>query len=238
MQSLTAKFFAAAGLSVLMSASVTAYAASAEVRAKKPIGVALSLSGTTGVGNGLGLNAHYNINKRVQFGVGVASSSWDGTESFEERQKEKYKNDGSANGGYKAEEAQYSASVVAAETKIFLGNSFNLSGALGSRSVRGKVVLNSDQDSSGNRESTYTANGIVTKFAIGNDFTFDNGFVLGVEWLGIAGGASNKSDFKNSDDQSESAALTASRADIKTFSDERMSAISLYLLGARIGWAF
>jgi hypothetical protein len=238
-RSFHSKCLAAAGLTALLITSVTAHAASSEVRAKKSFGVGASITGSTGVGTGLGLNVLYNVNKRLQVGVGLASSTWDATEYMDAAQDEKYKKEtASTDNTYTTREATYNASVISAEARVFLGNSFNISGAVGSRSVQGDLVVGSDTDASGDRESTYRAQGIVTNIAVANDWTFDNGVTLGVDWAGISSGFSNSSDTKADDNDAATTSQTTARKDLQQFADKRLGSSVLHVLGLRAGWMF
>lgn len=229
--------FATVTLLSLVFGADLATAASEDIRSKKNAGMVVGLTGQTGVGAGVGLNGIYNVNSRVQLGVGVASTSWDGTEVFEETQKSKHVDQFNTD-RVEAKEVRYRATAVSAEGRVFLGNSFNISAMAGSRTVRGEFVVADSSSPTGEHESSYNATGMVGNIVIGNHWTFDNGVVLGVDWLGVASGMSTKSKTETEDNETESSGVASVREDLKKFSDNRLAGVSLHLLGLRLGWTF
>ena len=79
--------------------------------------------------------------------------------------------------------AETSYSLYYLQGRYYLGNSFFLNGGLGMRTFKSEFRLE-DKLGTGVLESSTSAQSVIVQFGLGNIWRFQNGIVLGAEWLG------------------------------------------------------
>jgi hypothetical protein len=134
---------------------------------------------------------------------------------------------------YKVDNLSLSATLITVEARYFFGDNFTVTTGLGWRELKGHVRLS---DPAGETLSADAAmRNLVATLAVGSVWAWDNGFFLGIDWIGVAwpltsawnvetrGSAPATHDLK---DQADKLAQTLSR-----------SPALILLLGAA-GWRF
>ena len=199
-------------------------AASAAARAKRRFGASLLVTPVSDFVLQYGLNVFYEFGRSWQFGAMYLAGSKD------------IKSQLPASDGIDITKATISGMAAVGYARYFVGNSFNLLAGLGSRSATAAYRVE-DTKTSDYLEGHLTIQSIVLTAAIGNHWTWANGFTLGCDWLAamvpLSGGSQSTTSGRlagqnvtNVDDQ------------FKSVGDKLAKTTSLTLALTSVGWLF
>jgi hypothetical protein len=125
--------------------------------------------------------------------------------------------------------------AVNIQARYFLSNSFNLSSGLGYRAANIKYNV---ADTVGNHvEGELKISSITIPFFIGNSWTWESGFTLGCDWIGVFIPLSGSSKGSTTGNLSSST-ITDLNSDFVEMGDKLAKKASLTLALTSIGWAF
>ena len=144
---------------------------SESARLGKMGGVELGMGLIVGVVPGSQFHPYYNVMPNLSVGLLYNSGSLD------------FGSEISGTPGAKINSATLDASIIMIHARYFVGNSFYVSGGLGQRTITADFDIQSTLIDYGIK-SNIEAKSTSFMVAIGNQWQWDSGFSLGVEWIG------------------------------------------------------
>lgn len=206
----------------------TSMGESAAARSGRVAGANLESGFTVGAIPGSGFDAYWQPMPSLQVGLLYNSGKLDLKSALED-----------SGSDVELTKAEISASITSLLARYFLGNSFYANVGLGQRHVEAAFGMKSKLVDVG-VEGEITATTPILLLGIGNQWQWDSGFTLGVEWLGYAAalGASSSGDLKVTGSAPETDDLAKMRKDAKDAADAIAKTGSPRLLVLGLGWAF
>jgi hypothetical protein len=204
---------------------------SAAARLNDMVTIELGYGNVMGGVPGLQFDALYSIKPNLQVGLLFNSGSLDLKSLLGDEDDVEVKT------------ATLSGSLIAADARWFLGNSFYLRGGLGQRTINAELDIQHkvvDYGIKGDVEAT----SMVILFGLGNQWHWDSGFSLGAEWVGFAQPVSSSSS-SSLEETGSAGGSAATKDDVEDLRDEFENLAkqlgesgSARLLILNIGWAF
>lgn len=146
---------------------------SAAVRTRKSGHASFRGGNVVGGFEGYGGEGQYYFTPSLHFGGFFVTGSHDFTDDLESTVED---ND------VKTTEALMTFTLTVAQARYFVGNSFFVDGGLGVRTFASRFAF--EQEEAGSFAVTTKATSIVAQVGIGNLWSFDNGLLIGAEWIG------------------------------------------------------
>lgn len=152
-----------------------------EIRAEKSFGVSFRFGLFVYPVMGPGFEAYYQLNPRAQVGLAYF------------RGAEDFKNRLSTTDGTTTEKNELSSSLSLIYGRYFVGDSFYVTGSLGQRTVKIDYSIRSTtQNSTISAENTSLST--TFNIALGNLWSWENGYTAGIDWVGYAQPLASKED--------------------------------------------
>ncbi|MBP9706057.1 MAG: hypothetical protein KBD78_00330 [Oligoflexales bacterium] len=180
--------------------------------------------------SGTGVGAFFHVNQNLHVGISHVSGTYDFSDDV----------DAPEDTTSTMEQADLKASLTQVFARYFVGNSFYLSGGLGQRKVQADLDVRStvfDHRINGSIKADST----VLNVSIGNAWSWDNGFFIGCEWVGLTVPLSNS----NSGELTLSGTGVEEDAEFKKLKNDTEDVAELFgestmasLLILHLGWAF
>lgn len=191
-------------------------------------------SGRFGVGVGLGtfifpisgagLQGFYALAPNTQLGLELWDGTWDAGNLV------------TPDPTVTLQEFKVDGSLQQLRLKYFVGNSFYLAGAVGSRKISFDL---SAANIIGSRVSTkLDSQATVFSIAIGNTWTFESGFMIGGEWLGISYPISSSFSTATTAQGAAAADINELQADVEKAAKDLSNARTASLVTLHLGWQF
>lgn len=206
---------------------------SESARLGKMGGVELGMGLIVGAVPGSQFHPYYNVMPNLSVGLLYNSGSLD------------FGSEISSTPGAKINSATIDASIVMVHARYFVGNSFYVSGGLGQRTITADFDIQSTLIDYGIK-SNIEAKSTSVMIALGNQWQWDSGFSLGVEWLGyivpLSASSTDSLDETGADAGSASSANKSSVDSLKKDSTDlaetigELSTPRLFMIS--LGWSF
>jgi hypothetical protein len=182
---------------------------------------------------GTQLVGYYSIMPDLQLGLSYGFGSYDLSSTIDDTSTTR------------VDEALLSATLLSVNAQYFVGNSFYVVGGLGQRTVNADFDIQSTLIDYG-LKGTLESNTTVLVLGLGNQWQWDSGFTLGVEWIGyaVAMGASSSGNLDETGTAAASAPASQKDDLDKLESDANDTAETIgelsspRLLMLSLGWAF
>lgn len=198
-----------------------------EIRAEKRFGVSFRFGLFVYPVMGLGFETYYQLNPRAQIGLAYF------------RGAEDFKNRLSATDGTTTEKNQLSSSLSLIYGRYFVGDSLYVTGSLGQRTVKIDYAIRSTtQNSTISAENTSLST--VMNIALGNLWSWENGYAAGIDWVGYSQPLTSKEDVnsKISGSQLPPAELSEKRNDVEDLFKDISKLGTWQFLTFHIGYMF
>lgn len=198
--------------------------ASAATRASKKYGAEVLFTPVSDFMLQFGVGGHYTLSPKIQVGFDYLTGSKDIVGEFQKT------------GSVEVTKATLSGMAAFAYGRYFFGNSFNAMAGLGIRNATGTLRVE-DTSTKEFFESKLSISSFVMPIAIGNHWSFDNGFSIGCDWVAafvpLSGSAKTTSSTNISDPD-----IDKFYDDFQKTGDSLAKTTSLTLALTSIGWQF
>ncbi len=198
-----------------------------EIRATKRFGVSFRFGLFVSPVMGPGFEFFYQLNPNAQMGLAYF------------RGAEDFKNRLSATDGTTTEKNELSSSLSLIFGRYFVGDSFYVTGALGQRTVKTDYEIRSTtQNSTISAENTSLST--VVNVALGNLWSWENGYNAGIDWVGYSQPLSSKEDVnsKTGGSQVPPAELNKKRKEVEDLFKDISKLGTWQFLTFHIGYVF
>jgi hypothetical protein len=181
---------------------------------------------------GVGLEGNWFKDKSLQLGINMGTGSISVKDAVEDDESS-----GELD-GVNLDAADLTASSFGFHARWFPSNSFFLVGGL-SRRILGTKIRVSDTTNKNNYIQTKTnSKSLCLDFGIGNLWSFDSGFFIGAEWIGVSRVLSSSSSSEAEVGGAPSSEIEKLADDNEDFAKRLGGAMTFRLAMLQLGWEF